>query len=116
MPPVRPGRRGERDFAARRCPPPLLVYPQAPGHRVVLAVERYGMALPWVPGLRRVSCVLLLPPTVMSRGLVTWVNPLRSGRTTAVQGRRCVRGVAYRAARVPTRPVGHLAVTYSPES
>jgi hypothetical protein len=62
------GRRGERDFAARRCPPPLPVYPQAPGHRVVLAVERYGMALPWVPGLRRVTCVLLLPPTVMSRG------------------------------------------------
>jgi hypothetical protein len=109
------GRRGERDFAARRCPPPLLGYPHSARASVVLAGSAMGWRCPGYLGCAGSPGSCCFSPR-RSRGLVTWVNPPQAGRTTAVQGRRCVRGVAYRAARVPTRPVGHLAVTHSPES
>jgi hypothetical protein len=62
-------------LVARRCPPPVLVHPEAPEHRIVLAGERYGAALPWPPGVHRATGVLLLPPTVTPRGPVIWVHP-----------------------------------------
>jgi hypothetical protein len=62
-------------LVARRCPPPVLVHPEAPEHRIVLAGERYGVALPWPPGVARGTGALLLPPTVTPRGPITWVHP-----------------------------------------
>jgi hypothetical protein len=63
-------------LAARRCPPLVLVHPEAPGHRFVLAGERYGVVLPWPPGVHRATGAhLLLPPTVTPRGPVSWVHP-----------------------------------------
>jgi hypothetical protein len=62
---------------ARRCLPPGPVHPGTPGRRCVLAGERYGVALPWLPGMRRFTGALLVSPTVRPRGLVTWVHPPR---------------------------------------
>lgn len=59
----------------RRCPPPVLAHPDAPGHQVLLAGERYGVELPWPPAVHRVTESLLLPPTVTARGPITWVHP-----------------------------------------
>lgn len=59
----------------RRCPPPVLVHPDAPEHRVLLAGEPYGVDLPWPPGVHRARGALLLPPTRTPRGPVTWVHP-----------------------------------------
>ncbi len=59
----------------RRCPPPVLAHPYAPEHQVLLAGERYGVELPWPPGVHRVSETLLLPPTVTARGPITWLHP-----------------------------------------
>lgn len=59
----------------RRCPPPVLAHPYAPEHRVLLAGERYGVELPWPPGVHRVIETLLLPPTVTARGPITWLHP-----------------------------------------
>ena len=62
-------------LAARRCPPLVLVHPEAPGYWFVLAGERYGVVLPWPPGVHRATGAhLLLPPTVTPRGPVTWVH------------------------------------------
>ena len=44
-------------------------------HRVLLAGERYGVALPWPPGVHRASGTLPLPPTKTAGGPVTWVHP-----------------------------------------
>lgn len=59
----------------RRCPPPVLAHPYSPQHQVLLAGERYGVELPWPPGVHRVTDTLLLPPTVTARGPITWVHP-----------------------------------------
>jgi len=59
----------------RRCPPLALVYPETPEHRVLLAGERYGVALPWPPSVHRASGTLPLPPTKTAGGPVTWVHP-----------------------------------------
>jgi hypothetical protein len=64
-------------FPARRCLPPGPVHPEAPGRRFVLAGERYGVALPWLPGMRRFTGALLVALTVRPRGLVTWMHPPR---------------------------------------
>lgn len=66
-------------LAAWRCPPPVLVHPEAPGHWFVLAGERFGVALPWPSGVHHFTGGhLLLPPAVIPGGLVTWVAPPRS--------------------------------------
>ncbi len=57
----------------RRCLPLVLVHPDAPEHQVLLVGERYGVALPWPPGVRRATGTLPLPPTMTPRGPVTWV-------------------------------------------
>ncbi|MGH3697491.1 MAG: hypothetical protein ACRDRX_26505 [Pseudonocardiaceae bacterium] len=59
----------------RRCPPPVLAHPDVPEHQVLLAGERYGIELPWPPGVHRVSETLSLPPTVTAHGPITWVHP-----------------------------------------
>ncbi|MGH3804926.1 MAG: hypothetical protein ACRDTD_33235 [Pseudonocardiaceae bacterium] len=59
----------------RRCPPPLLAHPYAPEHQVLVAGERYGVSLPWPPGVHRVTATLLLPPTMTLRGPITWIHP-----------------------------------------
>ncbi|MGQ0719381.1 MAG: hypothetical protein ACT4NP_19125 [Pseudonocardiales bacterium] len=59
----------------RRCPPLVLAYPDMPEHRVLLASERYGVALPWPSGVHRATGIFPLPPTVAVRGPVTWVYP-----------------------------------------
>lgn len=59
----------------RRCPPLVLVSPDMPEHRVLLAGERYGVALPWPPSVCRSTGTVPLPPTMIPRGLVTWMHP-----------------------------------------
>ncbi|MGH3697521.1 MAG: hypothetical protein ACRDRX_26670 [Pseudonocardiaceae bacterium] len=59
----------------RRCSPPVLAHPYVPEHYVLLAGERYGVSLPWPPGIHRVTATLLLPPTITSRGPITWIHP-----------------------------------------
>lgn len=59
----------------RRCPAPVLAHPYTPDHQVLLAGERYGVALPWPPGVHRITGTVLLPPSVTSRGPLTWINP-----------------------------------------
>lgn len=54
---------------------PSCVHPGMPEHRVLLAVERYSVALPWPPGVHRTTGTFPLPPTVTPRGPVTWVHP-----------------------------------------
>ncbi|MGH4014770.1 MAG: hypothetical protein ACRDSL_12760 [Pseudonocardiaceae bacterium] len=63
-----------RILIARRCPPAVLAHPDAPGHRVLLAGEPFGVALPWPPGVHRVTGTVLLPPSVTPRGPITWVH------------------------------------------
>jgi hypothetical protein len=58
----------------RRCAPPVLAHPYAPGHRIVLTGERYGVRLPWPAQVHGITGVLLLPPTVTPRGPITWAR------------------------------------------
>lgn len=62
-------------LARRRCAPPVLAHPYAPDHRIVLTGERYGVTLPWPHQVHQISGFLLLPPTVTSRGPITWIQP-----------------------------------------
>lgn len=62
-------------LTTRRCPPAVLKHPDAAEHRVLLAGERYGVALPWPVGVHRITSGVLLPPTVSPRGPLTWVHP-----------------------------------------
>ncbi|MGH3883986.1 MAG: hypothetical protein ACRDRY_10030 [Pseudonocardiaceae bacterium] len=64
-------------LSTRRCSPLVLAHPYAPEHRVLLAGERYGVALPWPLGVCRITGNVLLPPTLTARGPVTWVHPPR---------------------------------------
>lgn len=61
-------------LATRRCPVPVLAHPYVPEHRILLVAERFGVALPWPPGVHQVTGTLLLPPTVTSRGPITWIQ------------------------------------------
>jgi hypothetical protein len=54
-----------------------LAHPYTPEHHILLTGERYGVTLPWPPQVHQVTGVLLLPPTVTSRGPITWTNPPR---------------------------------------
>lgn len=59
----------------RRCPPAVLAHPDAPEHQIFLAGKRYGITLPWPPGVHRVTAALLLPPSMTPRGSITWIHP-----------------------------------------
>jgi hypothetical protein len=61
-------------LATRRCPVPVLAHPYAPEHRILLMAERFGVTLPWPPGVHQVTGTLLLPPTVTPRGPITWTQ------------------------------------------
>ncbi|MGH3900827.1 MAG: hypothetical protein ACRDTA_21805 [Pseudonocardiaceae bacterium] len=61
-------------LATRRCPVPVLAHPYAPEHRILLVAERFGVTLPWPPGVHQVTGTLLLPPTVTPRGPITWIQ------------------------------------------
>jgi hypothetical protein len=58
----------------RRCVPPVLAHPDMPEYRIVLTGERYGVRLPWSAGVRRITGVLLLPPSVTPLGPITWAR------------------------------------------
>jgi hypothetical protein len=62
-------------LTTRRCLPAVLEHPDAAEHRVLLAGERYGVALPWPVGVHRITSGVLLPPTVSPRGPLTWMQP-----------------------------------------
>ena len=62
-------------LVGRRSPPAVLAHPALPGHRVIVAGERYGVALGWPVGVHRVTGTLLLPPTVTAHGPLRWVRP-----------------------------------------
>ncbi|MGH3770030.1 MAG: hypothetical protein ACRDRW_01285 [Pseudonocardiaceae bacterium] len=62
------------------CPPPaLMIHPDAPEHRVILATERHSMAPPYPRSVHRSTGALPLPPTVTPRGPLTWVHPPQAG-------------------------------------
>ncbi len=42
---------------------------------MLLAGEPYPVALPWPPGVDRITATLLLPPTLTPRGPLRWVHP-----------------------------------------
>lgn len=62
-------------LTARRCLSPVLAHPYAPEHRVLLAREPYPVALPWPPGVARITTTLLLSPTLTPCGPLRWVHP-----------------------------------------
>lgn len=64
-------------LARRRCPPPVLVHPAVPDHRVIVAGERFSVPLGWPTGVYRFTGTLPLPPTVTAYGPVCWVRPPR---------------------------------------
>ncbi len=59
----------------RRSPPLVLIHPDTPEHRVLLAEERYGVALPWPPGVHRTTGIFPLPPTMTPHGPIAWAQP-----------------------------------------
>ena len=75
--PAGPAARAAQILDERRCPPAMLTHPALATHRVVVAGERYGVALGWPTGVHRVTGTLLLPPTVTTHGPVRWVRPPR---------------------------------------
>ncbi|MGH3772168.1 MAG: hypothetical protein ACRDRW_12360 [Pseudonocardiaceae bacterium] len=62
------------------CPPPvLMIHPDAPAHRVILAMERHSMAPPYLRSVHRTTGALPLPPTTTPCGSLTWVRPPQPG-------------------------------------
>lgn len=59
----------------RRCAPPVLAHPALPAHRVILAGERFPVALGWPTGVHRITGTVMLPPTVTAHGPIQWVRP-----------------------------------------
>ncbi|MGQ0777424.1 MAG: hypothetical protein ACT4NY_23940 [Pseudonocardiales bacterium] len=59
---------------AQHRPAPVLAHPYAPGHRVFLAGERYGIELPWPPEVHLITGTVPLPPTATHRGPINWQN------------------------------------------
>ncbi len=61
-------------LATRRCPVPRLAHPYAPEHRILLVAERFGVPLPWPPGVHQVTGTV---PRNVSRRLME--SPPRGG-------------------------------------
>ena len=59
----------------RRSAPSVLAHPYTPEYQIMLTGERYGVTLPWPHQVHQVTGVLLLPPTVIPRGPITWIHP-----------------------------------------
>ncbi|MBV9142782.1 MAG: hypothetical protein JO115_18025 [Pseudonocardiales bacterium] len=86
---------------ARRCVPPVLIYPYMPEHHILLTGQRYGV-LPWPDDVHQIVGALLLPPSVTPRGPVSW---LHSPRQESLQ--LCREVDAYAAFRtIPKTPTG----------
>jgi len=63
-----------------RCPPPaLMIHPDAPEHRVMLATERHSRALLYPRGVHRSTGALPLPPTTTPHGTLIWALPPQAG-------------------------------------
>jgi hypothetical protein len=62
-------------LSAWRSTPSVVVHPCAPTHRMLVCSEPFPVALPWPPGIIRVTPPLLLPPTLTPRGPLTWGTP-----------------------------------------
>jgi hypothetical protein len=62
-------------LAARRCPPAVLAYPDAPEYRVLLAGQPFGVPLGWPEDVRRITATVLLPPSITPHGPVSWLHP-----------------------------------------
>lgn len=59
-------------LADRQRPAPVLAHLHHPGHRIVLAVEPFGVPLPLPAGVRALHGELPLPAGPDARGLVRW--------------------------------------------
>ncbi len=59
---------------AQARPAPVLIHPDAPQHRILIAGEPYGIPLAWPDEVRLATGQLPLPPTVTPRGAVTWAH------------------------------------------
>ncbi|MGH3798396.1 MAG: hypothetical protein ACRDSP_26410 [Pseudonocardiaceae bacterium] len=62
-------------LAQRRCPPAVLVHPDASDHLVLLCGEPFDVTAPYPADVHRVTGTVLLPPTETPRGPLTWVHP-----------------------------------------
>jgi hypothetical protein len=73
---------GRLSAAALRAGPPARPRASAAARRPALragAAQPYGLALPWPPGVHRVSGAVALPPTGTPHGPVSWVCPPADG-------------------------------------
>lgn len=61
-------------LATRGVPAPVLVHPAAPGHRILLTGEPFGVPLPWPDEVHAATGHLPLPPARTSAGPVTWAQ------------------------------------------
>ncbi|MGH4017573.1 MAG: hypothetical protein ACRDSL_27355 [Pseudonocardiaceae bacterium] len=59
-------------LTARDRPAPVLIHPEAPGCRVLIAGEPLGGPLPWPTSVRVIRGVLALPPSRTLHGPVRW--------------------------------------------
>ncbi|MGH3692412.1 MAG: hypothetical protein ACRDRX_00125 [Pseudonocardiaceae bacterium] len=59
----------------RHCPALVLTHPDTPEHHVILAGERYDVALPWPAGIHRSTGTFPLPPTTTANGPLRWAQP-----------------------------------------
>ncbi|MGH3673796.1 MAG: hypothetical protein ACRDSH_24715 [Pseudonocardiaceae bacterium] len=57
------------------CVPAVVAHPYTPEHHIVLTGERFGVTLPWPPGVYQILGALILPPTMTPRGPLTWIQP-----------------------------------------
>jgi hypothetical protein len=64
-----------RILTAQRCVPAVLANPDTPEHHILLTGEKFGVMLPWPTGVHQVIDALMLPPTMTSRGPISWVQP-----------------------------------------
>lgn len=58
-----------------RCRPAVLTHPGLPGHRVLLAGERFAVPLPCPAGTHRAGPTVPLPPTRTPDGALSWAYP-----------------------------------------
>jgi hypothetical protein len=73
--PMRLAEQVTKILSQRRCQPLVLLHPDTPERRVVLAGQSYGVGLPWPIGVHRATGALPLPPTMTARGPITWMHP-----------------------------------------
>ncbi|MGH3720217.1 MAG: hypothetical protein ACRDRI_15505 [Pseudonocardiaceae bacterium] len=80
--------------------PLILIHPDAPEHRVMLAGERHRTAPPYPRSVHRTTGALPLPPTTTPGGQLTWVCPPQAGPL-----RLCREFEVFAALRTASRPL-----------